>query len=351
MARTWSRWLPATVVPLVIAGSVAFAAQAGAEDLPERSPGDVLALLADRGHQPFSGEFEQTSDVGLPQLPGGVEVPGGDGDAAAVTSALEALTSDHTGRVFVGEEHQARLQVFDTFGERDVIVNGSDVWVYESAENAAAHTTLPADAGDHATTGEQLTPDAIADRVVEAAVPTTELSVREDVEVAGRAAYDLVLTPRTDATLVGEVAIAVDGETGQPLQVTVTARGEQAPAFRVAYTLLDLTAPDADLFAFTPPAGADVEEVSPPAEALQGDETRSPDHEPTVIGTGWESVAIIEAGERALADQPLLTQLTSAVDGGRLLSTDLVNVLIADDGRVLVGAVPLERLQAAAGSE
>jgi outer membrane lipoprotein-sorting protein len=275
-----------------------------------------------------------------------VDLPAGAGDAAAVTAALEALTSDHNGRVFVGEEDQARLQVFDSFGERDLIVNGPEVWAYDSGENAATHVTLPEEATSRTAPDQQLTPDAVADRIVEAAGPTTELSVREDVEVAGRAAYDLVLTPRTDATLVGEVAIAVDGETGQPLQVTVTARGESTPAFQIGYTSLDLSAPDADLFAFTPPAGAEVEEVAPPT-APQGVDTA--DHpKPTVLGTGWESVAVIDASATDLTSQPLLAQLTTAVDGGRLLGTELVNVLITDDGRVLVGAVPLERLQAAA---
>ncbi len=40
-----------------------------------------------------------------------------------------------------------------------------------------------------------------------------------------------------------------------------------------------------------------------------------------------------------------------AVDGGRALSSTLVSVLITDDGRVFAGAVPVERLQAAAAQE
>ena len=39
-----------------------------------------------------------------------------------------------------------------------------------------------------------------------------------------------------------------------------------------------------------------------------------------------------------------------AVPGGRLLSTSLVNVLLTDDGRIFVGMVPADRLQAAAGT-
>ena len=43
----------------------------------------------------------------------------------------------------------------------------------------------------------------------------------------------------------------------------------------------------------------------------------------------------------------LLEQATVPVQGGRLLSTALVNVLVLDDGQIFVGSVPLERLQAA----
>ena len=44
-------------------------------------------------------------------------------------------------------------------------------------------------------------------------------------------------------------------------------------------------------------------------------------------------------------------QLSTAVDGGQLLSTALVNVLITDDGRILAGSVTVERLQAVASGQ
>ena len=58
--------------------------------------------------------------------------------------------------------------------------------------------------------------------------------------------------------------------------------------------------------------------------------------DPAALGTGDGSSAT------------LLDQLTTRVPQGRLLSTALVSVLLTDDGRVLVGAVPPEALQAAA---
>lgn len=343
MARTWTRWLPAAAVPVVVAASVALAgSSAGADELPERTPEQVLTLLAAHEHQPLSGEFTQTSDLGLPALPG--DLPGTDGDAADVLSALDLLSSDHTGRVFLGEQDQARVQVFDTFGERDVILDGDQVWLYDSSDDTATHLTAPEGADHQAPTPPTLTPEQLADRVVAAADPTTALTVGGNVQVAGRTAYDLVLTPRSTDTLVGQVSIAVDGETGLPLQVSITARGQDQPALQVGYTSLTLGAPDADLFDFTPPSGTTVEEVTP--QGHHGQHRTNSEGAVEHLGTGWESILALPAGTADLSSQPVLTQLTTPVDGGHAVRTNLLSVLITDDGHVLVGAVPVEALQA-----
>jgi hypothetical protein len=191
------------------------------------------------------------------------------------------------------------------------------------------------------------------------------VAVGPDTQVAGRAAYNLVLTPKSGTTLVDSVAIAVDGETGLPLGVELKARGQSDPAFSVEYTSLTLGAPDAAIFNFTPPPGATVEEVplpehktaaaAPPSDVAQAKAAKRP----TATGTGWETVLEFPAGtmKAPAADGPrsgaasLLDQAAVAVPGGRLVSTSLVNVLILDDGRILAGSVPLERLQAAAAQQ
>jgi hypothetical protein len=80
--------------------------------------------------------------------------------------------------------------------------------------------------------------------------------------------------------------------------------------------------------------------------------------QPTVTGKGWETVIGFPAAPdgqgaqltEALLKDPLLSQAAVVVPGGRLLSTSLVNVLLTDDGRIFVGMVPADRLQAAAGT-
>src|SRR5699024_2015677 len=92
MSRTWTRWMPAAVAALLVAGSATWAGSAQADELPQRTPDEVLTMLAEYDVQPFSGEFEQSSDLGLPELAS--DLPASGGDAAAVSSALDMLTSD-----------------------------------------------------------------------------------------------------------------------------------------------------------------------------------------------------------------------------------------------------------------
>lgn len=347
------RWLPAIVVPVAIAaGAIAVPLAAGAADLPVKSPEDVLRLVASSDTKAFSGTVEQSSDLGLPSLP---KSTGGSSAGDSVASTLELLMGDHMAKVYVDGPTKVRVQVLDQLAERDAIRNGSDVWLYQSSDESVTHLTVPAHrdgtptaAPDAATPDPTATtPQALAQRFLAAVDPTTAVSLGANTKVAGRDAYDLVLTPRTDATLVGSVAIAVDGQTGLPLRVQVTARGASSPAFEAGFRSFSPGAPDASVFSFTPPKGATVVERSPkPGE--RADRTAHP--KPTMTGTGWATIVSLPAGTvpaRALAD-PLVGELTQPVDGGRALSTTLLSVLITADGRVLAGSVPVSALQSAA---
>ncbi|PYF97278.1 Outer membrane lipoprotein-sorting protein [Georgenia satyanarayanai] len=365
MARsTWKRWLPAGAVVALIAGTVTITSQAGAVDLPDKSPQDVLTLLLEQDVRAYSGSVETSADLGLPVPadldlgPGGPDLEvaaptpeGGEGsaDAQEVLSALELLTGDNTGRVFVGEQG-ARFQHTDGLAERNVVVTSGDVWFYDSEANAATHLVLPeGHEGTHREPAGTLpTPEELAATAVEALEPSTELSVGQHERVAGRDAYTLTLTPRAEETLVAGVTIAVDGETGFPLGVTVTARDQSEPALRAQYTDITFAEPDPDLFDFAAPAGATVEEevLEMPADAGAH---AAPDHAAgatppgEVLGEGWGAVVVVPDVE--VPDDPMLDELTEPVEGGRLLSTALLSVLLTDDGRLLVGAVEPTHLE------
>jgi len=379
VTRNSLRWLPAFVVPaVVLAAVIAVPLQADASvDLPDKTPEEILLLLNDSTVAAFSGTVDQSSDLGLPSLDLGAgmtdSMTAGNDSAipVAVTTALELLSGSHEFRVYVGGENQSRVQIKDRMAERDVVHNGSDIWLYDSSTNAATHLSLPADleAAAQAKSAElqsQLpanlaTPVQVAERLLSELDPSTTVSVGTDARIAGRSVYQLLLTPRTSDTLVASVSIAVDAETGLPLQVSVLAQGQSAPAFQVGFTAIDFAAPNADLFDFKPPANASVTEKTMPArpeggtghypgDHSPGDHSRAAGELPIVTGTGWSTIVEVPAAvvPAELGDNPVLDQLTTAVDGGRALATSLVSVFLSNDGRVFVGAVPLAALQAVA---
>jgi outer membrane lipoprotein-sorting protein len=371
------KWLPAVLAPvLVIGAAVAVPAVANAASTPpDRTAQQVLALIAGAKDASYSGTIEQHSDLGLPQLPttgAGSSAGGSD----STSQLLELLTADHTARVFVDGASKQRVQVLDSLAERDVIRNGSEVWTYDSKTKKATHATLPAktsrgsgapiagpvpndpDTASGATPDAQaLSPAQLADRVIQAITPSTDVTVTATASVAGRSVYQLQLTPRAgSATLVSHVVLSVDAATGLPLKVVVDARGQKADAFSLGFRSIDFSTPAASLFTFTPPKGAKVSTMTAPTAPTKKPDTHAPGTaahtKPTVTGTGWD--AIVELPARAAAtttparQSKLLDELTTVVPGGRAVQTSLVSVLMLDDGRVFVGAVPVASLEAAA---
>jgi outer membrane lipoprotein-sorting protein len=374
MTRAWVRWVPAIAVPAVIvAGALAAPLAAGAAaSLTVKTPQQLLAMVENSSVDALSGTVEQTSNLGLPELPTSGLGSGGSGSGStdsAVTSALAFLTGTQTARVYLDGPKNARVQILDPLAESDAVRHGNTVWLYSSKNNTATKVTLPSElpksgAGSAVPGAGLETPGSIAKQVLAAVEPSTKVSVPTSTRVAGRSAYELVLTPVASDTLVGSVTIAVDAKTGFPLSVDVQARNQSKPAFEIAFTSISFTAPDASLFSFTPPKGATVKHESFPTHASVN--SRRPmahkpadmhslpqSQKPIVVGTGWD--AIIELPATAVpssfSSSPLVGELSQAVNGGRVLSTSLLNVLLTTDGRVLIGSVSVDKLQAAAASQ
>jgi outer membrane lipoprotein-sorting protein len=352
-------------VVLVAGAAVAVPTMASASvNLPPKSVAEVLTLVHSSTVSALSGTVTETSDLGLPSLPTGSGAPSG--DSSAISADLALITGSNSLRVYVDGPTKVRVQDLESLAERDVIRSGSNVWVYDSKDNSVAHATLPSTATHPvkpATPGATvdpttLTPEGIATTLLAQLKSTSTLAVAQDaVSVAGRSAYDLVLTPNVSDTLLGSVSIAVDAQTGLPLRVEVAARGQKTPAVSIAFSSLTLATPAASVFEFTAPRGAKVTELTRSAAAPgsgtpQPQAPKSAKPTETLVGSGWESVVTLSAGGSlaTLAQSGEFTQLTTAVPGGRVLHTTLANVLFTTDGRVIAGSVSIARLQAVANA-
>lgn len=371
MRQTLLYWAPAVVAPVVIASGVLIAGSATGADLPHRTPQQVIELAAHSSVSSFSGTVESEVDLGLPDLSSltgkaSSEMSGGASYGASTSSAgngasdiasvVGLLSGSNSARVYVDGPKKQRVQVMDTLAERDLVRNGRDAWLYDSTKQTALHLEVEppcctARPGGPRTPGDFENPSTLASRVLADLGATTSVTLGGEVTVAGRSAYDLVLTPRTQGTLIGSISVAVDGSTGLPLRVQVQARGAQDPAVSLGFTSIDLSRPAASLFSFAPPEGTSVTTRQLRLPGHGGPKVETP--HPTFVGTGWDAVAEFPKGsvpEKTLSGlgSGAFGDLTTPVAGGRLLSTALLNVLITDDGRVFAGAVPQQRLLAAA---
>ncbi|WP_166426810.1 LolA family protein [Labedella populi] len=356
MNTSVKRWVPFAAVPVIaVAAAIAIPLSTNAaQDLPEKTPQELLTLVAESDVRAFSGEFTQTSDLGLPDLSGFGGTSASGGESSIATAIMELATTSHDARVYVDAEQGVRLQVLDRLDERDVIATADDgLWVYDSGEKTAAHVTASGDLPDapEAPDTDVPTPSSVAEDLLASLDESTTVAVGSTATVAGRSAYELLLTPRDDSSLVGSVVVSIDGETGLPLGIAVTADGDSSPALSVAYTSIDFSTPDADLFTFTPPSGVEVTEKTVPVDGHSdsvspGDADDSTLPGATTSGTGWTTIVELPAGDASVFEG--LDAVTTPVDGGRVLSSALVNVLFTDDGRVLAGAVSLGALEAAA---
>ncbi|MDQ1492072.1 MAG: hypothetical protein QOJ23_4586 [Actinomycetota bacterium] len=374
--RVWA--VPvAAIVTVVGAGTVpGFLARAGAgtPNLPALSPAEVLAKAANAQFVPFSGTVRLTSNLGLPSL-GGLG-----GTSGSVTDLLSGV---HDANVWVGGPDQVRIALPAPLAETSWIRNGNDVWAWDSSAQQAVHATLPAGhdgaggpADETAAPGvpdpTRETPADFAQALLAKVTPTTAVSVDASRFVAGRPAYELVISPRSSTSTIGTASLSIDAATGLPLDVRITPRNSATPAFEFGFTRLALAAPAASNFTFTPPPGATVVQAKDPSALLSpglsgrfqrqfgpkpgpGTPTAdagapSPAAPPvTVIGTGWDSVAIISGQSLPRGVRGFLDGATPVTLGngstGRLITTRLVNVLVLDDGRLAVGAVTPEALE------
>lgn len=356
------RWLvPVTAIAVVAGvGALGPVVADASPKLPGITAQDLLAKVQTAKVDGLSGTVRSSTDLGLPAIPG---VEGGN-------QVTELLSGQHTARVAFATPDKARVSVLDNQAERVWTTDGKSAWAYDSSRREAVKLTLPARAAKPDTpkvAPQNYDPQAVAKQFLDAIDPTTKVEVSGTEKVAGRDAYKLRLVPKTDRTTVGSVTLAIDSKTWVPLDVTVMPRTGNDPAVELGFSSVSFDVPAASTFTFTPPKGVKVTDkkvpatretphpVKPPtavgpkgekAPAQRGDK-------PTVLGTGWESVVMVR-GVKTTGNGPVDQLLANArtVEGswgkGKILTSKMVSALITDDGRVFVGLVTPDTLQAAA---
>ncbi|HWS57797.1 MAG TPA: hypothetical protein VN257_04600 [Actinotalea sp.] len=401
-----ARWAVPGVIAVGVAAAMAatpLLASADAVALPDVTPAELLTAVAESEPTPLSGTVVHTARLGLPEIPM-MEMTGAD--------PLALLSGSSTLRVWSDGAERSRVALLGTTSEYSMVTDGPEAWTYSSADQEAVHYTLdagdlarwesmdPEARAAETFDGELPTPAEAATAALERVEQHSTVALDEPTTVAGRDAYQLAVTPTSDTTLVARIVVAVDAETSAPLRVQVWSRQDAtAPALETGFTDVTFAMPDESVFTFSTPAGATTSEVVVPLPEAQDapDAPQAAGMLPagvTVTGDGWDAVvqvsdvdveALLAGDPAAVAVLPeagrsfgssdaaqdlvaeftsedgsgmpsmpdldvatLYEQLTTEVAEGRLLSSALLSVLVTDDGRVLVGAVPAETLRSLA---
>lgn len=320
----------------------------GSPDLPERTAAELLAELQDSDVPGLSGTVVAHTDLGIP----------------AIATADDLLApGSRTVRMWYAAPDRVRLALLDQLGETDVIRNGADVWQWDSRQNHATHFTMSGEIADlplwPPSRFTATSPMEAAEQALARIEPGTDVSTDGTAEVAGRSAYELVLEPKEETSLVSQVRLAVDAETGVPLRTRVLAVGVAEPAFEVAFSRVEFDVPDQENFTFNPPAGVDIVEGTDEADRLFDSGRGERDTDPMLVGEGWTTVAVTDfdidrltaeltaqSGEQI--DPVTILDGFDPVEGawgaGHLMTGALVSLLVTDDGRLLIGAVTDQRL-------
>jgi outer membrane lipoprotein-sorting protein len=319
-------------VAVVVAVALTTAGAATRPDLkpvaPDRLIASSITAAADRSLS-MSGTVETHVDLGIPQLPGSL--------SAGPAGAGSVLTSDQTFRVWRSPDGIRVAQMLPA-AERDLVVTPTDAWLWDSQRFAAWHATLPGASAipDVPSLGDAQT---MISNLLSRLAPFADVTTADPVEVAGRPAYVVRLTPAPSSnTLVDRVEVAIDAQTRVPLRLQAFATGADAPAIDAGYTDVSFGPVDASMFRFNAPDGAALHRVRPPAEHRMAGDLK-PFEMPQVrwFGTGFDVVAAIPVSSMPKELAPLFPYR------GPLGSADVVE---GNDGHtwLVAGLVPPDAL-------
>jgi outer membrane lipoprotein-sorting protein len=182
------------------------------------------------------------------------------------------LTGAVTGRLWLSDNHELRLELQGNNGDAQVLVDNGSFWVYDPYTNTVYKGTLPQESSNKPSSASDAIPS-----VAQIQADLNKLMQHVNVvgplprNVAGQPAYKVEVSPKHDGGLLGDVQMAWDAARGVPLGVAIYARGNSTPVLELKATSISYGKVSNSVFAITPPPGAKVVQISSassPSKAL-----------------------------------------------------------------------------------
>ena len=353
LSRPGARWRY-TAVLVVVAVLASLPALIGAIPV-STTPESVTRLLS---RIKASDTIKYT---GLASATGQLAVP----DLGVGTDVTDLISKTNRLRVWWESPTSYRVDRETAIAESDVYQQAGGVWTWDSDKrlaqfvNSTPQIPLPGP--------QDALPGNLARRLLEQA-PASEITTIHSRRIAGRAALGLDWRVHDDRSLIGEVRVWVDQDTGMPLAVDIFPVGSSHRAFSTAFLDIRFQAPNPSVLNFDPnnDPTASVINAEPNAPddnipnyrlppTIGGLPQRSPPA-PLVAtyGTGPNLVAVVaidSLGAQALRqqiDSPSRPPISGKFGEGSLISAPLLTGLVftsRDRGYVLLGTVTQAQLE------
>jgi outer membrane lipoprotein-sorting protein len=357
----------------VSATAIAFALDSG--PTPPAKPlaqalHDALAGTGGGSIQGISASVQLTN-----HLLEGASLASGGGTGGGLASG--PLLSGASGRLWIAKDGHARLELQAEQGDTEIYYDGHTLTLYDAASNTVYRYTPPQEESSSA--GDGSTPhaasasgrsgsDGEAPSVATIEEAISQLSKHANVSgatptnVAGQPAYTVRVSPKEGGSMFDGAELSFDASNGVPLRAAIYSTTTSSPVIELAASEISYGPVADSVFAFTPPAGAKIEEVDLPDDGAAAGSRPAGDgdgdgEKPTVTthGHGPSTIAVLAssrygdtkvksnsagAGGEALEGLPKVT-----IDGASAseLRTELGTVLTFERSGiryVLAGSVP-----------
>jgi hypothetical protein len=170
-----------------------------------------------------------------------------------------ALLTGANGRLWLSGD-RLRLELQSTAGDVQISIAGKQISVYDASSNTEYRATLPAQPESAQPAGQKSdvpTTATIASALSHLAQDAT-ISGAQPTTQAGQPAYQVSITPKHDAGLLGQAQLAWDAANGVPLHISLAAAGSSSPVLALDVTDISYGSVDAGALAISAPASAKV---------------------------------------------------------------------------------------------
>ncbi|HTB50512.1 MAG TPA: hypothetical protein VK701_05995 [Solirubrobacteraceae bacterium] len=260
----------------------------------------------------------------------GANLASAGGEASQLSAS--PLVSGATGRLWIGANGHARLELQSEKGDTQILYDGQSVSLYDASTNTlyryvpsqAGGAEQGAGSGDSSsgdlsspvgssgsqiyggfaisssqTTASQKVPSvAETEEAIAHASKHADISGATPSDVAGQAAYTVRVSPRENGGLIGGTELSWDASNGVPLRAALYSTTSSSPVIELSATEISYGPVESSTLDFTPPAYAKVEDVTLPDK--QSSETSGPSgdgEKPKVSthGKGLGAIALLES--------------------------------------------------------